>query len=514
VPLVHHPRRFALEDPDRLAIIWTPEGRTVTYAELEASANRFAQLLRSRGIGIGDHIALLMENEPEYLMLAWGAQRAGVYYTAINRHLRPGEIQYILDDCGAKALVGSAARAETLADLDTSRLAARVTTGGSVPGWERYEDAASSLPPTPIADEAEGKEMLYSSGTTGRPKGIRRPLPGGELGDPCSKATAHVAGYQRRGIGEGAVYLCPAPIYHAAPLVACLNMHRIGATVVLMSRFDAPQFLDCVERYGVTHTEVVPTMFVRLLRLPDDERASADLSTLRNVVHAAAPCPVDVKREMIAWLGPIIDEYYSGTEDIGHAWITSEEWLAHPGSVGRPMVPAHIVGPDGDEAPPGTEGLVYFDGGTPFEYHNDPGKTASVSNGRGWRTLGDIGYLDGDGYLYLTDRQSNMIVAGGVNVYPQETENVLLSHPAVLDVAVVGVPDPDMGEAVKGVVQLADPSGAGEAMASSLQQYCMERLAPFKCPRTIDFVDQLPRDQNGKLYKRLVKERYWEDRRV
>jgi fatty-acyl-CoA synthase len=289
-----------------------------------------------------------------------------------------------------------------------------------------------------------------------------------------------------------------------------MAIHRLGGTVVVMERFDPSQCLQLIERHGVTQGQFVPTMFVRMLRLPQEERERYDLSSLRYVVHAAAPCPVEVKRQMIDWWGPIIHEYYSGTEDIGNTYISPEEWLAHPGSVGRPTSECHIVGDSGEELPPGQAGLVYFAGGRPFEYHNDPEKTASVTNERGWRTLGDVGYLDADGYLYLTDRQAHMIISGGVNIYPQEAENLLAGHPAVADVAVIGVPDPEMGEAVRAVVTLTDPDAAGPELAAELLAFCRSELATYKCPRTVDFVDELPRDDSGKLYKRLLRERYWD----
>jgi fatty-acyl-CoA synthase len=285
---------------------------------------------------------------------------------------------------------------------------------------------------------------------------------------------------------------------------------RAGGTVVVMDHFDPEETLRLIERYHVTFGQFVPTMFVRMLHLPREEREGFDLSSLQMAVHAAAPCPVPVKRQMIEWWGPIIHEYYAGTEDIGSTFITAQEWLTHPGSVGRPMDECHIVSEEGEELPAGQPGVVYFAGGRPFEYHNDPDKTASISNDKGWRTLGDIGYLDEDGYLYLTDRLAHMIVSGGVNIYPQEAENVLASHPAVADVAVIGVPDEEMGEAVKAVVEAADPSSAGPALEAELLAACRAELATYKCPRTIDFVDALPRDDNGKLYKRRLRERYWE----
>jgi fatty-acyl-CoA synthase len=327
--------------------------------------------------------------------------------------------------------------------------------------------------------------------------------------DPTAAPVQIAQGLQALGAGPGATYLSPAPLYHAAPLVYAMSMHRVGATVVVMERFDAARCLELIERHRVTHAQFVPTMFVRMLRLPEEERRRWDVSSLSYVVHAAAPCPIPVKRQMLDWWGPIISEYYAGTEDIGGTFISAEEWLAHPGSVGRPTAEAHIVGEDGEELPPGRSGVIWFDGGRPFEYHNDPDKTASITHAKGWRTLGDIGYLDDDGYLYLTDRQAHMIISGGVNIYPQEAENVLASHPSVTDVAVIGVPDPEMGEAVKAVVQATDPAAAGDDLAAALLAHCRVELATYKCPRSIDFVDELPRDPNGKLYKRLLRERYW-----
>ena len=504
------PSFHAQQSPDSPAVIMGTSGEQLTFAELEERSIRFARALRSRGVEPGDHIAILMENNRAYFEAVWAAQRSGLYFTAINSHLRTGEVQYVLDDCEAVALVSSEAMAKVVAGLDVSKLRVRVSVAGALPDFEDYESVLAGEPPTPLPDEREGREMLYSSGTTGRPKGVRKDLPGTPFGDPSSAPVQIAQGLYARDVGPGSVYLSPAPLYHAAPLVFGMSMHRIGATVVVMEQFDPIRCLQLIERHRVTHAQFVPTMFVRMLRLPAEERETYDVSSLKSVVHAAAPCPIAVKRQMLDWWGPIIDEYYSGTEDIGGTFITAEEWLAHPGSVGRPMVECHVVGEDGQELPPGQPGVLYFVGGRPFEYHNDPEKTASITTPDGWRTLGDIGYLDEDGYLYLTDRKAHMIISGGVNIYPQEAENVLASHPAVTDVAVIGVPDDEMGEAVKAVVQATDPAAAGPELEAELLAHCRSELATYKCPRTIDFVDALPRDPNGKLYKRVLRERYWE----
>jgi long-chain acyl-CoA synthetase len=503
------PGRHAARAPDAAAIVMGATGETVTYAQLDERSTRFARVLRDRGLEVGDHVAILMENNRPYLEVAWAAQRAGLHYTAINTHLRRGEIQYILDDCGAAALVTSEAMVDAVADLDLSHIAFRFTATGTIPRFERYEDVCARVDPAPLVDECEGREMLYSSGTTGRPKGVRKQLPATPLGDPSAAPVQIAQGLAARGLGPDTVYLTPAPLYHSAPLVSSMSVQRLGATVVLMERFDPRTCLELIERYRVTAAQFVPTMFIRMLRLPREVRERYDVSSLRYVVHAAAPCPVAVKRQMIEWWGPIIDEYYAGTEDIGGTYISSDEWLAHPGSVGRPDAECHIVGEHGEELPPGETGLVYFAGGRPFEYHNDADKTASMTNEKGWRTLGDVGYLDDDGYLYLTDRHSHMIISGGVNIYPQEAENVLASHPAVADVAVIGVPDAEMGEAVKAVVIPADPAGGGPGLESELLEHCRAELATYKCPRSVDFVEELPRDETGKLYKRLLRERYW-----
>ncbi len=502
------PSWYARHAPDRPAIVMASTGATTTYAALDDRSRRFAGALRARGLDVGDHIAILMENNAAYLEVAWAAQRAGLYYTAVNSHLTASEVQHILDDSSAEAFVSSAAMAATVERLDLSRMSLTVSADGALDGFEGYADVVAGA--SQLDAECEGREMLYSSGTTGFPKGVRKSLPMTDFGDPSS-APAQIAEVLRtRGIGAaGSVYLSPAPLYHSAPLVTAMSVHRLGGTVVVMERFDARQCLEVIERHHVDAVQLVPTMFVRLLRLPPEERASFDVSSLRRVVHGAAPCPIEVKRRMIEWWGPIIDEYYSGTEDIGGTYITSPEWLEHPGSVGRPDVECHIVDDDGVELPPGRDGLVYFTGGRGSEYHDDPATTASTVDDHGWRTLGDIGHLDDDGYLHLTDRHAHMIVSGGVNVYPQEAENVLMGHPAVLDAAVIGVPEPEMGELVLALVIAVDGRG-GPELADELLGHCRSQLAGFKCPRRVDFVADLPRDPTGKLHKRRLRERYWQ----
>lgn len=505
------PSYHAQHTPDSPAIVMGTSGEVVTYRQLDERSTQFARALRDRGLVGGDHIAILMENNRAFLEVTWAAQRSGLYYTAINRHLGSDEVQYVLDDCGAVALVASESVSEAVGGLDLTRVPTRITAAGELPGFEDYDAILAATSAEPLEDEREGREMLYSSGTTGRPKGIRKPLPDTAFGDPSSAPVQIAQGMLAHSSQGDVVYLSPAPLYHGSPLVFSMSWQRAGATVVVMESFDPRQCLELIERYRVTDAQFVPTMFVRMLRLPTPEREQFDLSSLRSVMHSAAPCPVPVKFQMLDWWGPIIHEYYSGTEDVGATSITAQEWLAHPGSVGRPLQPCHIVGEGGEELPTGQSGVVYFEGGRPFEYHNDPEKTQSVTESHGWRTIGDMGYLDDEGYLYLTDRKAHMIISGGVNIYPQETENLLAGHPLIADVAVIGVPDDEMGESVKAVVQLVHPDSDGTEIEQELRAFCRAKLASFKCPRSYDFVDELPRDPNGKLYKRRLRERYWRD---
>jgi acyl-CoA synthetase (AMP-forming)/AMP-acid ligase II len=504
-----HLGAHAAATPDKAAIIMAESGESVTYATLNARSNQLAQLLASRGLAPGDAIAVMMENHPRYLEVTWAAQRSGLYYTAVSSRLTAGEIEYILNDCGAKAFVTSYALREAAAQVlnRIPRVHTKLMIGGVIDGYEPYEEATAAQLSEPLADEREGTDMLYSSGTTGRPKGIRRALSGQPFGAPDPIA---LMGSMMWGFTADSVYLSPAPMYHSAPLRFCMAVQRLGATVIVMEHFDPTEMLALIARYQVTNTQVVPTMFVRMLKLPETVRATFDVSSLVSVIHAAAPCPIPVKQQMIEWWGPKLFEYYAGTEGNGFVHCTSEEWLAHPGTVGHALAgTVHIVGDEGEELPVGQPGVIYFEGGGDFEYYNDPEKTAASRHPKGWSTLGDIGYLDADGYLYLTDRKANMIISGGVNIYPQEAENVLTMHPKVIDVAVFGIPNDDFGEEVKAVVQPVDMALAGPALERELIAFCREQLADVKCPRTIDFRDELPRHPTGKLYKRLLKDEYW-----
>ena len=505
-----HLGEIAAATPDKPAVIMAGSGRVVTFRELDEESNRLARLLRAEGLRPGDHVAFMLENHPSFLAIAWAAQRSGLYYTAISSRLKPDELAYVLDNCGARVFISSIRLAEVASAVAdrTPGVKLRLMLDGVAPGFEPYEELIARYPAIRVEDECEGADMLYSSGTTGRPKGVKPPLPKTGMGGPNKLYQLVSFLFQP---DAGSVYLSPAPLYHAAPLRYCLTLHRFGATVVVMERFEPEEALRAIERYRVTHSQWVPTMFIRMLKLPPGKRASYDLSSLKVAVHAAAPCPVQVKEQMIGWWGPILHEYYAGTEGNCFVYADSAVWLAHKGTVGRPILgEVHVCDADGAELPAGRPGTLYFGNGPEFEYHDDPAKTASSRDplGRGWTTLGDVGYVDEEGFIYLTDRLSHMIISGGVNIYPQETENLLAVHPKVADVAVIGVPDPEMGEAVKAVVQPVDGEG-GPELEQELIAHCREHLAHYKCPRTVDFRADLPRHPTGKLYKRLLRDEYW-----
>ncbi len=497
---------MARQSPDKPAVIQGDE--VISYAELDARSNQLAQLFQAWGLRVGDGIAVLIGNEPRFCEFYWAALRSGLYFTPINTHLAPSEMQYIADNCDAKVFVTSNALRDAAKQFahQLPKATYRIITDGQLDGFMSYPHVASDMPTTPIADEREGQVMLYSSGTTGRPKGVRQALSGARAGEGMQMLAFYA---QLLGILSDDRHLCVGPLYHIGPIAFSLLCHRLGTTVVLMPRFEAENTLQHIERYRITSSFMVPTHFVRLLQLPDDVRRRYDLSSLRVVIHAAAPCPLDVKRQMLEWWGNLI-ELYSGTEG-GTTMVRPDEWLKHPGTVGRHVAGGKIwiLDEQGNEVPAGQTGLVYFEATTPFEYFKDEAKTAETYRGKLF-TLGDIGYLDAEGYLYLTDRQSHTIISGGVNIYPAEVEGALITHPAIADVAVIGIPEADMGEQVKAIVQLRDGFTASDELRRDIIEFCRAHIAHFKCPRSVDFVAQLPRSPAGKLLKRELKARYWQ----
>jgi len=507
-----YPGTHAAATPDKVAHVMAGSGEQVTYRELDERSNRLAQLMWAAGLRPGDHIAALLENNVRYPEVYWAAIRSGLYLTTVNRYLTGEEAAYIVEDCGAKVLVSSVAMGDVAVAVarQVPDCPVRLMVDDVAEGFEPYEDALDAQSAEPLAEEPMGETMLYSSGTTGRPKGIKRPLSGRHASEGAGISGLLGPLFH---MDTDTVYLSPAPMYHSAPLGFSMGVQVLGGTVVIMERFDPESALAAIEAHRVTHSQWVPTMFSRMMKLPEEARTRHDLSSHRVAIHAAAPCPVGVKEQMFRWWGPILFEYYGGTEVNGLTYITAEEWLAHRGSVGKPVLGTiHICDETGAELPNGEPGLVYFElPQRPFEYHGDAAKTRKAEHPAhsNWTALGDVGYVDDEGYLYLTDRATFMIISGGVNIYPQEIEDVLILHPGVADVAVIGVPNEEFGEEVKAVVQAADPSTAGPELAERLLAYAREHLAAYKVPRSIDFEDQLPRLPTGKLYKRLLRDRYW-----
>jgi long-chain acyl-CoA synthetase len=508
-----YPGKWAQEFPDKNAVVHAVTGETVTFAELNDRSNQLAQLMWAEGLRAGDHVAIFMENHLRYFEVVWAALRSGLYLTTINRYLTDEEAGYILDNCEAKVLVTSSKLGEIAASLpDFAPGCSRwLMVDDPIDGYEAYEDAIAAFPAESLAEEPAGQFMLYSSGTTGRPKGILRPLTGASIHDDAGP----VGALQQLlwGFDTETVYLSPAPLYHSAPIGFCTATLALGGTVVMMPRFDEIGALRAIEEHRVTHSQWVPTMFTRMLKLPADDRSGFDFSSHKVAIHAAAPCPAGIKQQMIEWWGPIIYEYYGGTELNGLTHVNSEEWLAHPGTVGKPVIGTiHICDEDGKELPNGESGIVYFElPQMPFRYLKDDEKTKDAQHPEhpNWSALGDVGYVDDDGFLYLTDRATFMIISGGVNIYPQEIEDAMILHEKVADVAVVGVPNEEMGEEVKAVVQVAEGVTADDALAEELLDYAREHIAHYKCPRSVDFMDELPRLPTGKLYKRIIKDAYW-----
>ncbi|MBN8509025.1 MAG: AMP-binding protein [Burkholderiales bacterium] len=508
-----YPGKYATRHPDRAAFIMASTGEAVSYREYEARSNRLAHLLRAHGLKRLDHYSIFMENNDRYLETGSAGYRAGLYFTCVNSYLTAEELAYIVDNSESKLLITSRAKlpvaAEALQRCPKVTMCLVVDGGaGLPPGCRDYAAAIAEYPETPIADESLGAAMLYSSGTTGRPKGILRPLPEQPASEPLPLFHFLNKLWRYR---EDMIYLSPAPLYHSAPQAAVSLTLSNGGTVVIMEHFDPEQYLSLIPKYEVTHSQLVPTMFSRLLKLPEAVRRSYDLSSLEIAIHAAAPCPVQVKEQMIDWWGPIIHEYYGATEGLGFTACDSPQWLAHKGSVGKVLLgDLHILDENMQPAPKGTPGEIWFKTATPFEYFNDPARTQASRSADGtMSTVGDVGYVDDDGFLYLTDRSTFMIISGGVNIYPQECENLLITHPKVADAAVFGVPNEDLGEEVKAVVQPMPGVAAGPALEAELIDFCRQHLAKLKCPKSVDFTDALPRLPTGKLYKKGLRDKYW-----
>jgi fatty-acyl-CoA synthase len=513
----HSPATYAGERPDAPALVLARTGEQLTWRELDEHSNQVAHLFRSLGLAEGETVALLIENHLRAFEVTWAVLRSGLRYTFVNSLLTPDEAGEVLESSGARVLVTSTksleaaigARARVPMDHGFVLASHDDDTPTTVPdGWQVLDDAIAPMPTTPVPEAREGAPLWFSSGTSGRPKGVLRDLPGLPAGTADDQSLWYA---QRYGFDASTVHLALGPLHHAAPVGFSTMVQRFGGTVVLTERFDAEATLGDIERHRVTFSHIVPTMFVRWLKLPPETRARYDVSSLRHVLHGAAPCPPDVKRQMIEWWGPILDEYYAGTEGVGATSISSEEWLAHPGSVGRASRGTiHITDEDGDEVPVDVEGMVWFESAQRAVYRGDPEQTDAITHPAGWQTLGDVGYVDDDGYLFLTDRWTHKIVTGGANVFPREVEDALLAHPQVLDVAVIGVPDDDMGEVVHAVVQPVSWDDTSLELATELVAWCRDRLAHYKCPRAVDFERELPRGDNGKLYKRVLRDRYWE----
>ena len=506
-----HPSHHARNRGGDIAIRMAGSSETVTFAQLDEHSNMIAHALRDAGCKAGDTIAVFALNSARYFEIAWAAQRSGLYFVCISSRLTAPEVAYILEDSGARLVIASAELGPIAHDAaETAGIQTRWCIDGTATGFLPLAEVCDGKPQTPIADEQAGADMLYSSGTTGRPKGIRPALtPGKAIDEPDALTTiAQLAA----GADEHSVYLSPAPLYHAAPLRWCMSFTKLGATLIVMEKFDPEAYLEAVQTHGVTHSQLVPTMFVKMLKLPEDVRTKYDVSSLKFAIHAAAPCPIPVKEQMIDWWGPIICEYYAGSEGNGLTWIDSKDWLTHKGSVGKPLLGVpHICDDEGRELPVGEAGTVYFSDSTPPTYHNDEEKTRGARHPahEGWSTLGDVGRLDEEGFLYLTDRKAFMIISGGVNIYPQEAENVLITHPKVADVAVIGVPNEEFGEEVKAVVQLMPGVAATDETADELIAFTRGQMSKMKCPKSVDFDPELPRHPTGKLYKRLIRDRYW-----
>jgi len=498
----------AARTPDKAAYIVAETGETLTFRELNEQSIRLGRLLR-RKLDIGDRYSVLLENSPAYCIAAWAGRRAGLRYVPVNWHLSFEEAAYIVENSDSKGLISSPKLAD-LANGVAERmqdLELLLSSGESFGKFRSLAEAVADESAEPMDPEVEGYVMFYSSGTTGKPKGVLKELPDDPFGTKNRIEQNMVRLFE---FDDSARFFTPAPLYHGAPSAWTVGAQQIGGTAVIPGRFDAEATLRYIQEYRITHAQFVPTHFIRMLKLPEEVRKKYDLSSLRMISHSAAPCPVEVKERMMDWLGPIIHEYYGQSEGTGMTAIGPHDWLEHKGSVGRSAIGnVHIVDDEGNVLPAGKIGHIMFEGDVEFKYHKEPEKTAATFDERGWARPGDMGWLSPEGYLYLTDRASHMIISGGVNIYPQEIEAVLTLHPFVRDVAVIGVPDDEFGEQVKAVIELADDVEPADATAEDLLALCREHLAGYKCPKSVDFVDELPRLPSGKLLKRELRKRYW-----
>ncbi|MFN3727627.1 MAG: AMP-binding protein [Allosphingosinicella sp.] len=507
-----HPRQVAAEDPGKLAFVLVGDtDQTLTYRELVERSGRAARLFRALGVEPGQTIAFLLENHIRLPELCWAAKNSGLYYVCISSQLNAADVDYIIENSEARLLVTSRQMLHVARKLSASDKVRMLLVDGSADGFLPYGELLMEQPAEPLDQERRGASMLYSSGTTGRPKGVRMPL---DAQPPSAPPRRQKMLEEAFGFGRDMVFANPAPLYHAAPLRMMMAVQRLGGTAIGFDKFDPERTLAAMERHRATHGFFVPTMFIRMLRLPEPMRELYVLPSMRVAIHGAAPCPPDIKRRIMKWWGPVIYEIYGGTEGMGHTMITPQEWLAHPGSVGRPPAGCRleIRSEDGVALPPGETGLVYFANGSRFSYFKDEAKTAQTRSADGFATFGDVGHVDADGFLYLTDRKSHMIISGGVNIYPQEAEHVLIGHPEVADVAVIGIPDEEFGEQVKAVVEPREIPEDPAALKADIIAYCRERLSAIKCPRSVDFVTTLPRNDLGKVAKHKLREAYWDGR--
>ncbi|MFL6118580.1 AMP-binding protein [Actinophytocola sp.] len=499
-----YPGTYSHSDPNRPAVILARTGEVVTYRELDQRSNAFAHHLRDAGLRQGDVVAVLMDRNTRFHEVAWAARRSGLIATTVNRYLEFDDIVHVINDSGARVLVIDAGQAHVARRLTPDLvpgLTRRLVVGGEVPGFTSYEQAVAGMPTEPVPDEVEGDLLTYSSGTTGRPKGVRERVGGGPI---SAETDPYLPRGPLGGLGDGSVLLAPG-LHHGAPMYLSMAAHRLGGTVVVVEEFDAAETLEVIERYGVTHAMMAPYMFVRLLKLPEAKRARHSVDSLRLVLVSFAPGAVDVEREMIDWWGPVFVRMYGSSEKAGGAFITTPEWLAHPGSVGRPVgCTVHILDDDGNELPAGRIGRICFaDSAVRPEFHNLP-KDLGRRDDRGFVDVGDVGYVDEDGYLYHVDRKASEIRVGGVAVYPQQVEDVLVAHPSVLDAAVLGVPEPSGRVRVHAVVQLVE--GVAPVPERELVAFCQERLTAEQCPAAVSF-GRVPRSDHGKVYRRHLRSR-------